>query len=182
MDLRTQRRWQAVLIAAIFALPIAIALLLAVTGWAPKGRSYGQPIRPARDLASVPATLADGQPLAFTSHDATWMLLALPGPGCATRCLRQLDLAHRAQITLGQKADKMRLVYLGAPPAGTAAVGFEKVWTLARTSSHAFDDLRATAPDSVMAVLVNPAGKALTHYPAHFDAARLRLDMQKAVH
>lgn len=182
MEVRNRRRLQAGLIAAIFAAPVIAALVLTLGGWIPHGRSYGQPIRPERDLSTMPVQLANGQPFAWRNHDAVWTLLALPGPDCAQHCLRQLDLVRRAQITLGQHSDKLRLVYLGAPPDGAAAQGFDEVWTLATTTSQALHDLRATARDSVSAVLVTPDGKALTRYPVNFDAERLRQDLKKVVH
>jgi|SRR5690348_16790044 len=182
MNLRNRRRLQALLIAAVFAVPVIVAMVLTTTGWVPNGRSYGHPIQPERDLTSVPVQLANGQPFAFDNHDAMWTLVALPGPDCAERCLRQLDMVHRAQITLGQHAPKLHLLYLGAPPVGDAAKGFEGVWTLATTTSHALEDLRAHARDSVSAVLVTPTGMALTRYAANFDAEGLRKDLKKVVH
>ena len=83
----------------------------------------------------MPVQRIDGKPFAFRGHEAAWTLVALPGPDCAERCLRELDLVHRAQITLDKQADMVRLVYLGAPPQGAAAEGFDKVWTLATTPS-----------------------------------------------
>lgn len=181
MDLRNRRRLTAVLIASIFVLPVVVAMALALLGWGPRGLSYGHPIRPERDLASVPVQRVDGRPFSFADHDATWTLVALPGPDCAEHCLRQLDLAHRAQIALGRRTDKLRLLYLGDPPDGAAAQGFEGVWTLATTPSRALDDLRAAARDTVNMVLVTPAGEALTRYDAGFDAEGLRQDLKKAV-
>lgn len=182
MDLRNRRRLQAGLIVAVFVVPVIVMLGLALAGWVPHGRSYGKHIQPERDLANLPVELADGKPFAFANHDAIWTLVALPGPDCAERCLRQLDLVHRARIALGQHADKLRLVYLGTPPAGTAARGFEEVWTLARTASTELDDLRPATRDSVGAVLVTPFGMALTRYAAGFDPEGLRQDLKKVVH
>jgi hypothetical protein len=182
MDLRNRRRLQALLIAAIFVVPVLVALALTMSGWVPRGRSYGRPIQPERDLAAMPVRLADGQPFAWSNHDAMWTLVALPGPDCAERCLRQLDLAHRAKLALGKSADKLRLLYLGAPPQAAAMPGFTAVWSLATTTSHALDDQRAHARDTVSAVLVTPGGKALTRYPADFDAEGLRRDLKQAVH
>lgn len=181
MDVRNRRRWQAVLIVAIFAVPVLVALVLGLLGWIPHGRSYGQPIRPERDLAAVSVQLANGQPFTWTSHDGVWTLLALPGPDCNKACLGKLDLIHRAQIALGRHADHVRLVYLGTPPDTTAAAGFDKVWTLATTGSRALDDLRAEARDSVSAVLVAPTGEALTRYPAPIDPAHLGEDLKRVM-
>jgi hypothetical protein len=182
MNLRNRRRLQAGLILAIFMLPIVVMLGMTWTGWVPHGRSYGERIQPERDLAGMPVRLADGKPFTFANRNAVWTLVALPGPGCAEHCLRQLDLAHRAQISLGQHADKLRLLYLGAPPASAEAKGFEQIWTLATTPSNTLDDLRADARDSVSVVLVTPTGKALTRYASDFDPAGLRQDLNKVVH
>jgi cytochrome oxidase Cu insertion factor (SCO1/SenC/PrrC family) len=181
MNLRNRRRLQAGLIVAIFVVPVIVMLGLTLNGWTPQGRSYGQRIQPERDLADVPVQLADGKSFTFDNHDAVWTLVALPGPGCAEMCLRQLDLVHRVQITLDRQADKLRLVYLGEPPQGAAIAGFEKVWTLATTPSHALDDLRPTPPDSVSALLVTPSGKAMLRYASGFDPEGLRQDLKKAV-
>jgi hypothetical protein len=182
MDLRNRRRLQAGLIVAIFVLPIVVMLGLALAGWVPHGRSYGEHIQPERDLAGMPVRLANGKPFAFGNRAAIWTLVALPGPDCAAHCLRQLDLVHRARISLGRHADKLRLVYLGAPPSGAAAKGFEQVWTLATTPSNVLEDLRTGTRDSVSAVLVTPTGKALTRYAANFDPTGLREDLNKVVH
>jgi len=169
MDLRNQRRLQAVVIVGIFAASMIGAAVMMASGWSPPTRSYGTQIRPERDLAQMPVRLVDGKPFAFHAKDAAWTLVALPGP------------VHRAQITLDKQADMLRLVYLGAPPQGAAAEGFDKVWTLAATPSQALEDFRAKTPDSVSAVLVTPGGKAMLSYPAGFDPTRLREDLKKAV-
>ncbi|HEX5488622.1 MAG TPA: hypothetical protein VFX04_05700 [Rhodanobacteraceae bacterium] len=182
MDVRNRRRLQAGLIAAVFVVPVIVALVLTTGGWIPHARSYGQPVEPERNLASVPVQLANGDAFSWSNPDAVWTLVALPGPDCAEHCLRQLDLVHRAKITLGQHAGKLRLLYLGTPPAGAVAQGFGDIWMLATTTSDVLDDLRATARDSVAAVLVTPDGKALTRYAANFDPEGLRQDLKKVVH
>ncbi|HEX7370060.1 MAG TPA: hypothetical protein VF284_07250 [Rhodanobacteraceae bacterium] len=180
MELRNRRRLQLLLIVAIFAASLIGAGLMMASGWSPPTSSYGKQIRPERDLTGMHAERADGRPFAFNDASA-WTLVALPGPDCAERCLRELDLVHRAQITLDKQADRVRLVYLGTPPQGASANGFGKVWTLITSSVKSLDDLRAKAPDSVSAVLVTPSGKAMLGYPAGFDPTRLRQDLKKAV-
>lgn len=181
MDVRNRRRLQAGLIAAVFVVPVAIMLGLALAGWVPHGKSYGARVQPERDFARVPVQRADGRAFAWANRDSVWTLVALPGPDCATRCLRQLDLVHRAQISLDKSAAKLRLLYLGAPPAGADAAGFDQVWTLAHASSPEFAGLRPIAADSVAAVLVTPTGMALTYYAAGFNPEGLRQDLKKAV-
>lgn len=181
MDVRNRRRLQLLLIVAIFAASFIAAAVMMISGWAPAAHSYGQPIQPERDLVHVPIKLSDGKPLVFPAPVGVWTLVALPGTSCAEQCLQKLDLVHRAQIALGKDSDKLRLVYLGAPPTGAAADGFGKVWTLATTTATVLDDLRPATQDSVSAVLVTPSGHALLHYPATFEPSKLRPDLQKVV-
>src|SRR5690348_18017043 len=75
MNLRNRRRLQAGLIVAVFVLPVAVMLALTLTGWVPRGRSYGERIQPERDLAGVPVQMANGETYAFDNHDAVWTLV-----------------------------------------------------------------------------------------------------------
>jgi hypothetical protein len=181
MELRNRRRLQLLLIFAIFAASATLAAVMMLSGWAPSAHSYGQPIQPERNLADAQVQTAAGTPFAFRDRTGVWTLLALPGPECALQCLQKLDLVHRAQIALGKQSDKLRLVYVGPSPAGAAAAGFDKVWTVATLTPHSLDDLRATAPDSVRMVLVTPSGRAMLSYAADFDPERLHQDLQRAV-
>lgn len=181
MDLRNRRRLQLLLIFAIFAGSAILAAVMMLSGWAPSARSYGQPIQPERDLANAQVRTASGAPFAFRNRTGVWTLLALPGPACARACLQKLDLVHRAQIALGKQSDKLRLVYLGPAPTGTAAAGFGEVWTVAALTPHVLADLRATAADSVSLVLVTPSGRAMLSYAAGFEPEPLHQDLERAV-
>lgn len=180
---RNRGRLQGLFIVLLFTLPVLVALVMGFLGWAPKARSYGQPIQPEVKVTGVPVRLADGQPFSWVNHDAVWTLVVLPGPGCARRCRNTLELTHRAQIALDASADKLRLLYLAAPDRGNdphpALAGS---WTIATTSSQAFAADRPTTSDSVSAVLVTPDGKAFMRYGRNFNADGLRGDLAKVVH
>lgn len=183
MNQRNRRRAWLVLIAVIFTLPVAIAVAMALLGWAPPAVSYGQPVQPERSVAATPVHVDDGRPFSWTNENATWTLVALSGPDCADRCLDQLDLVYRAKLSLGLSADKLRLLYLGAPPpAAAVAGGVGHAWILATTSSRAFAAEQPSKPDSLSAVLVTPDGKAFMLYPPDFDVSGLRADLAKVVH
>ena len=176
-----RQRLQLLLVASLFAAPVLVGIVLVAAGWMPGTRSYGLPILPQRNVASVPVHLDGGQPFEWRDRSFRWTLVALPGPDCEDRCMHALDMMHRARITLNQHADQLRLLYLGTPPQGDQARMLLQPWSIAQTSSDAFDDLRPSRRDSVSAVLVMPDGVALTHYPAGFDPDGLKKDLQKVI-
>jgi hypothetical protein len=176
-----RQRLKFLLVLSLFAAPVLVGIVLVAMGWMPGTKSYGLPILPQRNLASVPVHLQSGQPFAWRDRAFHWTLVALPGPDCEERCMRALDMMHRARITLNQHADQLRLLYLGPPPQGDQARMLMQPWSVGGTSSHAFDDLRPGRRDSLAAVLVMPDGVALTHYPAGFDANGLKKDLHKVI-
>src|SRR5579885_3739487 len=116
MQTRTRRRLQLLGVAALFAAPVIVGFALVLAGWMPGTKSYGLPILPQRDLSRTQVRLAGGTRYEWRGRDFHWTLVALPGPDCAARCTHALDMIERARITLNQNADKLRLLYLGAPP------------------------------------------------------------------
>jgi cytochrome oxidase Cu insertion factor (SCO1/SenC/PrrC family) len=177
----SRQRLKLLLVLLLFAAPVLVGIVLVSFGWMPGTKSYGLPILPQRNVASVPVHLDNGRPFTWRDRSFHWTLVALPGPDCSERCMHALDMIHRARITLNQHSDQLRLLYLGTPPQGDEARMLLQPWTVAQTPSHAFDDLRPGRRDSLAAVLVMPDGVALTHYPAGFDANGLKKDLHKVI-
>ncbi|MBS0431030.1 MAG: hypothetical protein JSS21_01280 [Proteobacteria bacterium] len=178
---RNRRRLQLLGVASLFAAPIVVGMILVLAGWMPGTKSYGLPVLPQRNLGAAPMRLDDGTPFLWRDRQFHWTLVALPGPGCAERCERALDMIHRARITLNQNADKLRLLYLGALPQADSPAEMLRVWQVGAGVPGALDDLRPRARDSLGAVLVMPDGAILTHYPPGFDPEGLKKDLQKVV-
>ncbi|MHA6204999.1 hypothetical protein ACXU4B_11285 [Dyella soli] len=176
-------RLKLLLIMLVFAAPILVAGLLTLTGWQPSGKANGQPIEPQRNLADerVQVTLANGQPWAWRAAEPQLTLVALAGPGCAAHCLDTLTKMAAARITLNRNAPRLRLLYVGAPPANAAANGMADYWQLGQDSGGQLESFRPDEPDSVVALLVESDGTALSFYPAGFDPSGLRKDLQKVI-
>lgn len=179
MQTRNRRRMQLVLIASLFAIPVLLAALLANSGWVPGARSYGQGIVPQRSVEDVLVTLADGSRLAWDDPEWRWSVVAVTGRSCAAQCMRQLDLIHRARISLNQNSRRVRLVLLGTPPTGAGADELMKVWQVGTDVDQRFAEWKPDVEDGVAAVLVKPDGIALTWYANGFDASGLRKDLAK---
>ncbi len=179
METRNRKRLQLVLIASLFVLPVVAALILAGSGWVPGARSFGVGIVPQRSVEDVVVTLADGTPVDWHDRDRRWSLVAIPGRHCAEACILQVDLMHRAKISLNQNATRLRLIYLGTPPSGERMDELMRPWQQGSDIAQGFASWTPDADDGVSAVLVKPDGVAVTFYPNGFDASGLRKDLAK---
>jgi hypothetical protein len=176
-------RLKLLLIMLVFAAPILAAGILTVLGWQPGGKANGLPITPQRNFANeqLQVTLADGRPWAWRASEPQLTLVALAGPGCASRCVDTLTKIAAARITLNRNAPRLRLLYVGAPPADVATNGMANYWQVGQDSKDALAAFRPSEPDSVSALLVESDGTALSLYPAGFDPSGLRKDLQKVI-
>ena len=179
MQSRTRKRLQLLMIGALFVLPIAVAALLAKSGWMPGTRSFGEGIVPQRSVEDIAVELADGSRIDWHDPDWRWTLVAIPGSRCAQACMVQLDLLHRARISLNQNSARVRLLYLGTPPLGAQADQIMRVWQVGTDVANGFAAWAPDVDDGVAVVLVKPDGIALTYYPIGFNASGLRKDLAK---
>lgn len=179
MQQRTRKRLQLILIASFFLAPMLVAGVLVSSGWIPGARSNGEGIVPQRSFDGIAVTLADGTSLAWKDPDWRWTVVALPGSACGEACRRQLDLVHRARISLNQKSARVRLLYLGAPPAGDSADTLMQPWLVGHAVDARLAEWAPPVDDGLAVVLVKPDGTALTVYRNGFDASGLRKDLAK---
>lgn len=172
-------------IAAVFAAPIVVAAILTFTGWQPGGKGYGQPVQPQRNLVEeqVRVSLDAGGDFVWRDPKEPRMtLVALAGPGCAARCFDTLTGMAKAWVTLNRNQKRLRLLYVGTPPADPArAAAMQAYWTLGREVDGKLAAFRPTATDSVSALLVESNGTALAFYPAGFDGTGLLRDLHKVI-
>lgn len=179
MQLRNRRRLQFLLVVSMFFVPLILASILAMRGWVPGARSFGEPIQPQRSLQGVAIELADGGAFQWRDPDNRWRLIALPGAGCAESCIEQLDLMHRARFLLNKNAHLVQLVYLGTPPLDPAAASVMQAWRVGSDRDDALAEWRAAETDGVAAILVQPDGTPLTLYRNGFNPTGLRKDLAK---
>ncbi len=179
MQQRTHKRLQLILIASIFFAPMLVAGVLVSNGWIPGARSHGEGIVPQRTFDGIAVTLADGTPLAWKDPDWRWTLVAVSGRTCGAACQRQLDLVHRARISLNQKSARVRLLFVGTPPAGDTGATLMQPWLIGRDVDARLAEWAPADDDGVAVILVKPDGTALAVYRNGFDASGLRKDLAK---
>ena len=180
---RRNSRLKFLLILLVFALPFALAAALTLSGWQPQGKGNGLPITPQRNFAteSVQVRLDNGQSWPWRDQVPRLTLIALAGPNCAAHCLDTLTKMAAARITLNQNTERLRLLYLGAPPMNATRDGMQNYWQLGSDVDDKLAAYRPTESDSVSALLVESDGTALARYPAGFDPSGLRKDLQKVI-
>lgn len=180
---RRKRRLHLMLIALVFLAPLIAAGVLNLSGWQPGVAGEGQPILPQRNLAqeNVQVILENGQPWAWRDSEPRLTLVALAGPDCAAQCLQQLTNLAKARVMLNHQRSRLRLLYLGQPPASADDAGMRNYWAIGQDVGGRLESYRPTQADSVSAVLVESNGTALSLYPAGMDAAALLRDMRKVI-
>jgi hypothetical protein len=88
----------------------------------------------------------------------------------------------KAWVTLNRNQKRLRLLYIGAPPADPAqAAAMKAFWVLGSDVDGRLAAFRPAEADSVSALLVESNGTALSYYPAGFDGTGLMRDMHKVI-
>ncbi|HEX7813502.1 hypothetical protein [Dyella sp.] len=176
-------RLKLLLIVAVFMAPIIAAGVLTLSGWQPDAKGNGLPISPQRNFEAehVRIATASGGDWPWRASEPKWTLLVLAGPGCATHCLDVLTRIAWSRQTLSQNAKRLRLVYVGEPPAGKAREAMDNYWQVGRDVDGRLSPYQPQSPDTVAALLVESNGTALSLYPAGFDPMGLHKDLQKVI-
>jgi hypothetical protein len=178
----TRNRITLLAVVLLFAAPLLIAWLLNATGWHPaKTRNHGDLIEPARDVSAVSVTLGDGSKFVWRNPQWQWTLLALPGARCAATCQARLAELLRMRITLNRNAERLRVIYLGAPLPPELSSALTPMLE-GRDDAGIFAIYRPAADDDVALALADPNGLLMLHYPSGYAAAQLREDLMKVIH
>lgn len=181
---RKKNRLILFLIALVFLAPMIVAGVLSFSGWQPGTKGNGQPVLPQRNLAieKLQVRMDDGQLWAWRDSEPRLTLVALAGPDCASQCFKVLTGLAQTRVMLNRNQSRLRLLYLGVPPAGPQQLAaMDTYWSFGKDVDDKLASYRPTTPDSVSALLVESNGTLLSYYPAGFDGPGLLRDTQKVV-
>jgi hypothetical protein len=184
-DARRRGRRQFILVASLFLVPVATAILLYTSsGWRPMANAHGTLIDPPRPLTVAGITLPDSRPAppdVFLGH---WSVI-IPAEGpCDERIGALLDELARVRIALDKDAGRVRRVLLHGGQCG----GFEfpsrdaDLLVLAATGAEGAA-FRAQFPPAVDGrhgiYIVDPHGNLMMSYPAAGSARGLLKDLER---
>lgn len=162
-----------------FALPIALVLVLHLSGWRPGGASHGELLTPPQPLQLPALHDLNGQPYASQQWQGKWSLLYVAGrDGCAAPCQQQVHLLRQIHATLNKDIERAQRVLLLPNSADQSHLP---------ALQRRYPDLIVLLADAQPQLagqqsgvfLVDPLGNLILRYPPDYDPQGLRKDMQR---
>lgn len=201
---RNRNRWVMVLIAVLFLLPFAAAVLLRFGDWQPpRTRNHGELLAPPLPMHTVVATRGDGSVWVFENVEREWSLLLRMPIACEAACRERLAVLPRVREAMGRHAEKLHLFEwvdrpaampgadaadrTDAAPSDTAATVSEpqsprQRFVPLQLAGDLPAPLHAQAPSELPELwLVDPHGYLVMHHAPGFDPNGLRKDLARLV-
>lgn len=178
------------LLFALFALffgGMLVAGLLRFSGWRPAGsKNKGELLQPYADLRGHALALAGGGAYRWKDSPRTWRIVVMPSEcdgARAAACARLLSELDKVWRLMGKDADRVHLLWAGAPPAGVPALPREvrlvRPDPVLRAGLPQGSGNAAGAAGADAAWLVDPYGFTVLRYAPGFDPGDLRTDLAR---
>jgi hypothetical protein len=181
MNVQSKKRLQLIAIMLVFLAPMIVAFGLRQGQWQPtRLRNNGVLVQPPQELAAdTPRAVRDA---AFGWKDSQyrWTLLLIPGPDCASACEQRIADAEKVWSLMTQKATRLRLATLGIAATPERLEKFPRMEFVESTAAP-LQALRPATPDSVAAVVVDPAGLLMLRFDPGYDPAGVRQDLSRLI-
>jgi cytochrome oxidase Cu insertion factor (SCO1/SenC/PrrC family) len=160
-----------VLLAAVFALPLALATLAWWLDWAPGTTgNYGELVTPPRPLAGPP----------FDALRGKWVLVSFDAAACDAYCERKLYFMRQLRRAQGKDEPRVERLWVltdAAQPRAELLAAIEGT-RLARDPGLAAR-FPAAASHADHLYLVDPLGNLMMRYPRDPDPSRMLKDLQR---
>ena len=162
-----------------------IAGLLRFSGWQPEGmKNKGEMLEPYADLRGHTPTLATGNAYRWDDEPRIWRIVVAPVACDGSRRVACGQLLHEVDTVwrlMGKDADRVHVLWVGAPPAGIVLP--REVHVLSADAVLPANLPRgnggAGVADRDAAWLVDPNGFVVLRYPPGFDPGDLRTDLAR---
>ncbi len=186
------KRLTLALIAALFALPLLVSVLLYSTGWRLGGTmNHGELVAPAHTVADIVLRTPYGEPLRFMALRGKWTLVYFGQLPCAQVCERNLYKMRQVRLAQGDNAERVQrlfvvLAYSGQDMLRAALEPYPGM----RVVTGPSEGLQALAREFALPVgtpldrlervyVVDPVGRLMMSYPADADASGMRKDLAR---
>lgn len=179
---RMKARATLVAVAAVFALPLALAWMFSsgLLKWLPENSvNYGALLKPPLRLESYGVTDTMGKPVTVDAVARDWILAVVRSSACTEQCQGLWEMAERLQIAVGRDRPRITLASLG--PDDGAPVPVEHSWLLpgdgrlvAELSRSAGDPQLDTA-----LLVVDFQGLVVLMYPHDADGPAVLEDLKR---
>ncbi len=166
-----------------------IAGVLRFSGWQPEGmKNKGEMLQPYGDLRDYTPTLAAGGAYRWGAEPRIWRIVVAPvecegsRSAACTELLREIDVVWRL---MGKDADRVHVLWVGAPPAGIALprevrlLRPDAVLPGTLPSGRQSADPAHAGAGGDAAWLVDPNGFVVLRYAPGFDPGDLRTDLAR---
>lgn len=177
------------LIAALFALPFALASALYGFAWRPaRLANHGELIEPPQALPENGLSDADGRPLPTVELRGKWTLVLVGQGECAALCREQLQQMRQVQVAQNKAMGRLRRVLLGESVAALAAdaalpairQGYPDLLIAAPAAGGAGDAWRSALDGAAYRFyLVDPLGNVMMRYPEKAGMSGMRRDLER---
>lgn len=170
------------ILAALFALPMAVAAALLALGWRPaQGGPHGELVAAAEPLPFDGLRGADGRQLPTELLAGKWTLLIADAGPCGSECQARIDAVRRVHVALNKQMPRIRRVWLSPDPARDAQLP---------TLRASYPDLVIAAPGSpgwqalladpgARLVVIDPSGRTVLRYREPLDAKGALKDVER---
>jgi len=172
------------LLALLFALPVAAATTLYLSGWRPAASAaHGVLVQPPLPVTHVVLGEANGKTVRLGDFRSKWTLLYFGPAECSAACRHSLAVMRQVQIAQGRERERVQRVFVeqGAMPPGwqdevpRAFPGMTVVVPGNTYGKH----LPASWAVTGRIFLIDPLGNRVMDYPATADPGGIRQDLAR---
>jgi cytochrome oxidase Cu insertion factor (SCO1/SenC/PrrC family) len=179
-----------IILALLFVLPVALAVVLYISGWRPSGTvNHGELMQPARPIGDAAFRTLDGKETSFSELTRKkWSLVYFGSAECLKRCEQDLYKMRQVHLAQGKETERVQRVFVVTDakaldllrytlkdyPGMIVLTGPAAVRRLASQ----FSVPAGSALDGLDRMyLVDPLGNFMLHYAPDADASGMRKDL-----
>ncbi|HET6264900.1 MAG TPA: hypothetical protein VFD95_08580 [Usitatibacter sp.] len=173
-------RAKLLLLAGLFALPIAASVLVYRFASPKPTANYGELLLPPATITALPFEAPGGGRFSFSELAGQWVLVVSDSGDCPAGCAAKLDTLRQVRLALGRNAPRVArvLVVDDLRPVAPAALEAHEGMRIAIAPRGAANPPGA-ANDRAHIYLVDPNGNVMMRWPALADRKRLLGDLQR---